>query len=73
MRDALESLSWKLIINFVIYPEMFRAIEVCTDLTERKKGSYKRCLSSYRETAKEITSYQWQLFFRRALLTGWLR
>ncbi|MCS6956986.1 MAG: hypothetical protein RMK75_00795 [Aquificaceae bacterium] len=43
---------------------MFRTIEVCTDLTERKKAVIRDLLASYRKTAKKIASYQWKLFFQ---------
>ncbi|MCX8075932.1 MAG: hypothetical protein N3C57_02755 [Aquificaceae bacterium] len=43
---------------------MFRAIEVCTDLTERKKATIKEVLTSYRKTTKKVASYQWKLFFQ---------
>ncbi|MCX8076676.1 MAG: hypothetical protein N3C57_06545 [Aquificaceae bacterium] len=43
---------------------MFRAIEVYTNLTERKKAIIRDVLASYRKTAKKIASYQWQLFFQ---------
>ncbi|MCX7911181.1 MAG: RNA-guided endonuclease TnpB family protein [Endomicrobia bacterium] len=48
-------------INIV---NMFRAIEVYTDLTERKKAIIRDILISYRKTAKEIAKYQWKLFFQ---------
>ncbi|MCS7352321.1 MAG: RNA-guided endonuclease TnpB family protein, partial [Anaerolineae bacterium] len=43
---------------------MFRAIEVYTDPTERKKAVIKEVLASYRKTARKIASYQWKLFFQ---------
>ncbi|MCS7307599.1 MAG: hypothetical protein N3C57_05590 [Aquificaceae bacterium] len=43
---------------------MFKAIEVCTDLTQRKKAAIRDLLTSYRKTAKKIVGYQWKLFFQ---------
>ncbi|MCS6958060.1 MAG: hypothetical protein RMK75_06355, partial [Aquificaceae bacterium] len=43
---------------------MFRTIEVCTDLTERKKSVIRNLLADYRKTTKKIASYQWKLFFQ---------
>ncbi|MCS6958315.1 MAG: hypothetical protein RMK75_07690 [Aquificaceae bacterium] len=52
---------------------MFRTIEVCTDLTERKKSVIRDVLASYRKTARKIASEQYKCLCwgkARGLLAG---
>lgn len=44
---------------------MFRAIEVYTDLTEKKKAIIRNVLAFYRKLAQKIGNYQWKLFFSK--------